>query len=131
MSTDAQGREPIRTPPDIWTLPEIIDVRAVLVRFKKPLIRYDGQKRMEHKEAVELMVKTSKPIPERALSPVLMVGDEAVDDYEVTGENLYRFYAFEMKQLREGAPMRLEWPSRRPRREPKPPVFQFKGEEQR
>ena len=131
MSTDAQGREPIRTPLDIWTLPEIIDVQAVLVRFKNPLIRYDGQRRVKHKEAVELMVKTAGPIPERALSPALMVGDVAVDDYEVAGENLYRFYAFEVKQLREGAPMRLEWPARRLRRERELPVFQLKGEEQR
>lgn len=85
---------------------------------------------MEHKEAVELMVKTAGPIPERALSPVLIVGDVAVDDYEVAGQNLYRFYAFEVKQLREGAPMRLEWPARRPRHERKPPLLQLEGEEQ-
>lgn len=131
MSTDAQGREPIRTRPDIWTLPEIIDVCAVLVRFKKPLIRYNGQRRVEHKEAVELMVKTAGPIPERALSPILLVGDVAVDDYEAAGEDRYRFYAFEVKQLREGAPIGLEWPARRSRHERKPPLFQLKGEEQR
>lgn len=131
MSNDAQAREPSQRPPDIWSLPEIIDVCAVLVRFKNPLIRYDGQRRVEHKEAVELMVKTAGPIPERALSPALMVGDVAVDDYEVTGENLYRFYAFEVKELREGASMRLEWPARRPGCQPQPQVFQLKGEEQR
>jgi hypothetical protein len=131
MSTDAQGQEPDREPVDIWTLPGIIDVRAVLVRFKKPLIRYDGQRRVEHKEAVELMVKTAGPIPERALSPVLMVGDVALDDYEAAGQNLYRFYAFEVKQMHDGAPMHLEWPTRRPRREPKSPVFRLRGEEER
>jgi hypothetical protein len=33
------------------------------------------------------MVKTAGPIPERALSPVLTVGDVVVDDYEIAGDN--------------------------------------------
>jgi hypothetical protein len=48
MSTDATNNEPIRTPLDIWTLPEIVKVTAVLVRFKKPLIRYRGRKRVQY-----------------------------------------------------------------------------------
>lgn len=131
MSTDAQDKERIRIPVDIWSLPEIVDVTAVLVRFKTPLTRYQGTKRVRYKEAAEIMVKTSGPIPERALSPVLMVGEVAVGDYEVAGENLYRFHAFDVKELRDGAPMHLKWPQRRPKRARMPPVFQLKGEEQR
>jgi hypothetical protein len=65
------------------------------------------------------------------MTPVLMVGDVVVDDYEVAGDNLYRFHAFEVKELREGAPMRLEWPGFGPKGERKPPVFELKSEEQR
>jgi hypothetical protein len=131
MSNDATSKERAGTRADIWRLPTILDFTAVMVRYSSPLIRYEGQKRIRRKEAVEILVKTDGPIPERALSPILMVGDEPVSDYEFVEENLYRFYGFEAQNLREDAPVSLEWPQRERAEAVKRPVFRLKGEESR
>jgi hypothetical protein len=131
MSSDSSDSEQPRPRPNIWALPDVIDVKSVLVRFKKPLIRYHGRERVLHEQAIELMVHTNGPIPERAISPVLMVGDVPVADYEHAGKNLYRFYAFDTDSLHRGAPIKLAWPDQKPRPERKIPIFELRGEESR
>lgn len=110
MSVDVDKREPSVPSADLWKLPEVLRVDAVLVRYREPKVRYIGRKSVKYREAVELIVRTSGEFPARAFSPALFIGDEAIIDYEVVGENLYRFYAFEFKKLKEGAPISIGWP---------------------
>jgi hypothetical protein len=131
MSSDSSDKERPAPRANLWALPDVLEVRAARVRFKKPLIRYEGRKRVEHAAAVELMVRTSGPIPERAISPVLVVGDAEITDYEYAGHNFYRFHAFDMEKLREGAPVTLAWPQEKRRTERETPTFRLRGEETR
>jgi hypothetical protein len=56
------------------------------------------------------VLRTSSPIPARALSPVLYVGNEPVEDWETVGPNRCRFYAFEPRRLEYDAPLAIAWP---------------------
>jgi hypothetical protein len=58
---------------------------------------------------VEFMVRTDGPIPVRALGPALFVGDVAVTECERVEDTLYRFLAFDIDQLRQGAPIAWGW----------------------
>ena len=131
MASDAQSKEPVSPRANLWKLPEIVDVKAVLVQYRTPVIRYMGRDRVEYREAVELSVQTSDELPARALSPALYVGDVAITDYEVAGKNLYRFFAFNIRELQEGAPITMDWPQLRRGREHRAPVFRVSGEETR
>lgn len=101
---------------DPWHLPVILDAKALLRRYREPRASYRGLERIEHYEAVEIVVTTDGPFPIRALAPVLYVGDEPVDHWEIDGRNAYRFFAYERERLSEGATLALGWPDdRRPR----------------
>jgi hypothetical protein len=102
--------EPQPPKPDLSRLPRIIDVRGVLRRYREPRVTYSGLERVEHHEAVEIVVTTDSPFPVRALAPVLHVGDVPIDHWEMEGENVYRFFAYEPDRLTEGAPTTLAWP---------------------
>jgi hypothetical protein len=113
-------KEPRPPRRDLWYLPRILQVEAVLKRYRRPRVIYEGPERMESKQGVEILVKTSGPFPARALSPVLYVGDEPLNEWETAGENTYRFFAVDPSRLKEGAPLALGWPDDlRPRREAK------------
>lgn len=111
----ADFHEAIRQPQppkrDIWSLPRILDVQAVRRRYRKPRVSYRRLERVEHPEAVEILVKTDGPFPTRALAPVLYIGDEPVEHWEMEGKNAYRFFAFEPSRVRDGAPIALGWPN--------------------
>jgi hypothetical protein len=102
-----EPRRPVRDP---WYLPDIRRVEAVLRRYRRPRVTYEGLERVENKQAVELLVETSDPFPVRALSPVLYIGDEPVPDWELEDDSHYRFFAFRPERLEEGAPLSLGWP---------------------
>ena len=110
MSIDGGKREPSIPGADLWKLPKVLSINAVQVRYREPKVHYVGSKRVEYREAVELIVQTSGEFPARAFSPALFIGDSPIIDYEVVGENLYRFYAFEFKKLKEDAPISIGWP---------------------
>lgn len=105
-------REPRPSP--LWTLPRVLDVRIRPVRFPEPRVFYAGTERRQTTEAVEIVVRTAAPLPIRAVSPVVYVGDVVVADYDTTGDNLYRFVAFEPRTLLPDAPVSLGWPGRPP-----------------
>jgi hypothetical protein len=58
---------------------------------------------------VEFLVRTSGPIPARALGPALFVGDVQVAESHEAGENLYRFLAFDLERLKPRAPIAWGW----------------------
>ncbi len=57
------------------------------------------------------MVKTSGPVPARALGPALFVGDTPVIEGSVVGREgtHYRFLSFSPKKLSPGAPISWGW----------------------
>lgn len=105
-------REP--APSALWSLPRVLDVAFRPVTYPEPRIYYAGQERRQTREAVEIMVRTAAPLPIRALSPVVYVGELAVADYDVAGRNLYRYLVFDPRALVADAPVSLGWPGRPP-----------------
>jgi hypothetical protein len=131
MASDASSAEPAGPRVDLFRLPEIVSVEAVPVRTERPLIRIERGREVAYDRFVELTVRTSAPIPERAYSPVLQVGDVEVGDYEAIGPTTYRFRAFEPERLQEGAPIHFAWPGFGPPRPAEPPRLELKEEERR
>ena len=105
-------REPGRSGP--WTLPQVLGVEFRPVTYPEPRAYYVGRERRQTSEAVEIMVRTAAPLPIRAISPVIFVGDRPIADYETAGPNLYRYLAFDPRALVSGAPVFLGWPGRPP-----------------
>lgn len=103
-SPNVPGRAP-------WGLPEVLGVEAARVRYPQPRLHYVGPQPVEVREAVELLVRTADEFPIlRTLSPALFVGETAVPEYNRVGKNLYRFFAFDLRRLKEGAPISIGWP---------------------
>ena len=123
MNSDAEGREMPLRPTDRWALPEILKVKATLVKYLEPKVRYVQTKAVNYWEAIEILVDTSDELPARAIPPVLFVGDVLVGDYERFAPRRYRFYVFEPGTLKEGAPVGLGWPQSPARRRESP--FRF------
>jgi hypothetical protein len=108
-----QPRPPRRTREnDLWVLPRVMGVEFRPIRLEKPRAYYVGHERRETREMIEILLRTATPIPIRAISPVLYIGEVGVEDYEVAGHNEYRFLAFEPKALAANATVALGWPGR-------------------
>lgn len=131
MSTDAESKEPKIAHTDLWSIPEVLGVEAALARYPEPRVHYVGTTRIESREAVEILVQTAGEFPVRALSPALFVGDLAIVEYEIAGESLYRFFAFEIEKLEEGAPIAIGWPQFPERKRETQFRFEILREEQR
>jgi hypothetical protein len=98
---------------NLWRLPRVVSVAARQVTYAEPRIYYVGRERRETRQAVELQVETSGPIPVRALTPILVVGETAIADYSTEGQSTYRFVGYEPERLKPGAPIRWGWPGPR------------------
>ena len=96
--------------PDLWHLPEVLGVEAARVRYPEPRLYYVGSRPALAREAVEITVRTAGPLPTRAWSPALFVGEIAVRAYETVAANVYRFFAYDLATLQEGAFISLGWP---------------------
>jgi hypothetical protein len=115
---DAQQPEPRKAEPDISFLPEVTAVESAFRTYRKPRFRARGPEVVPVEQAVEITVTTAEPFAERALGPVLLIGNTQVTESERVGPNRYRFYAYDFEQLKEGAPIRLGWFGQpRPRRQ--------------
>lgn len=95
--------------PDPFALPMVQEIEITRVRYSVPRPYYVGQERIECSNGVEFLVRTDGPIPIRALSPILFVGDAAVEAYDEVGENLYRFIAYLVEDLSIGAQISFGW----------------------
>lgn len=111
MNTDAAEPQPQGESPDLWRLPEVLEVRVGLRRFEPPRrVTTKGVDR-EVRSAVEIEIQVSEPFQIRALAPVLWVGDVPLTMSESDGKNTYRFFALEAKTLIADAPISLSWSS--------------------
>jgi hypothetical protein len=95
---------------NLWRLPRLVSVSTRLVTFPEPRTYYAGSERRETRQAVELRVETSEPIPARAVTPILVVGETAINDYTTEGAKTYRYTAYQPERLVQGAPIRWGWP---------------------
>jgi hypothetical protein len=121
----------IRAPaPDIQRLPRIESVKAVRIRYRRPVQYAEGASRKETDAAIEFQVRTSDDFPIRALGPALFVGDVAVTESERLGDRQYRFVAYGEPRFEENAPISVGWiGSGTPERQPSNFAFRLEGEE--
>lgn len=118
MSTDSGSRQPDAPKPD-FELPELVAVRIRRRQFEPPRLRNFKSTFADQHEVIEFVITTDRPIPIRALGPVLFVGKTALTETTpLKRQNAYRFLAFEPDSLKPGAPISLGW-SGEPRRERK------------
>jgi hypothetical protein len=91
-------------------LPAIVSVEVSRVRYDPPRRFYVGAQAMQVSDAVELLVRTTAALPVLAITPVLFIGDTVIDEYEVAGANLYRFFVFNLEHVQAGAQISIGWP---------------------
>jgi hypothetical protein len=115
MSADSGQPVSEPEPIDIWRLPKILKLEARLARYSEPKRFTTRQGPQQIREAVEVDLYTDGEFVQRALSPVLRVGDVVLVWGDHVGKNHYRFRAVEpeMDLLREGNPVELVWPVER------------------
>nr|AHZ89321.1 hypothetical protein [uncultured bacterium 'pool 3 contig00022'] len=117
MASDSESKEPqaARIPPR--HLPDIVDLVINRVPFQVPKLKFIKSAYADFDEALEFRVEIEGEIyMERAVTPVLLVGDVEVACLESLGASLYRFLAFppEEKRMKEDAPIMLAWPGLQP-----------------
>lgn len=119
MAADASTREKDAPKPD-FSLPEVIELRTRKIRYEPPQHRNFESVLAQHEEAIEFVITTDRPIPIRALGPVLYVGDAPVGESAPLQrrKNAYRFLAFDAEALQPGAPISLGWSGRPQERRP-------------
>ena len=92
-----------------FSLPNIKDIRIQLITYKPPKHRYFESSFSKYKEAIEFKVLTDRPIPVRALSPVLHIGNTSITEGESLSPNEYRFLAFKINELEDNTPIYFAW----------------------
>lgn len=107
-----------------WDLPEIVEVQTLNTPFEPHQLRNFRSSFEAKTEATEIQIRTNSPIPIRALSPVLHVGNVVLTESEQIGENLYRFWAFEPNRLEAEAPISLSW-TNTPNEQLQEPQFRY------
>jgi hypothetical protein len=108
MSADSSYRISEGPRPE-WDLPDILDIKIQRIQYEPPQHRNFKSSLSDYRESVEFLVRTNGPIPARALSPALFIGDIRVIENQQVGENLYRFLAFEPQRLEPGLPIGWGW----------------------
>jgi hypothetical protein len=126
MSSDSGSRQPDAAKPD-FDLPVVRSIEIRRVDYQPPRRRNFESAFAEVREAIELLVTTAGPIPMRALGAALYVGGTAVVEMQRVDETHYRFLAFDLDGLEDGAPIALGWTGDR-REERRPTKFRFNVE---
>lgn len=125
MSSDP-GEFEAPAPKPAYDLPDVVGVETRRVAHEPPRRRNFASSLPRVEEAVEFLVETAAPIPVRALSPVLYVGDTPVVEVTAVDDTHYRFLGLEPDRLEPGAPLSLGW-SGRAETEPRRTRFRFEG----
>jgi hypothetical protein len=101
---------------DIWRLPKVLKLEARHVRYRDPKRYTTKQGVQQIDEAIEVDVFTDGEFAQRALSPVLRVGDAVLVWYDCVAKNHYRFRGMgpDMSKMQEDSPVELTWPVQRP-----------------
>lgn len=108
MADDPGRREPRRPRPDL-RMPTVRGVEVRRTRLEPPAHRNFDSALPALESTVEIVVETDRPIPVRALGPVLYVGDVPVTEVTAVDEHHYRFVALRPDDLRAGEPVTLGW----------------------
>lgn len=116
MATDSGERQRRHRSPDLWQLPDVLDVQVHRRRFDPPRRVTTAGVDRHIDEATEVEIRVSRPFVIRALGPVLWVGDEPLTIAEGDGKTIYRFLSFEPQRLAPGAPIALAWNTANPPR---------------
>ena len=96
---------------NLWRLPRLVSIAVRHVTYPQPKVYYVGTERKETRQAVELRVQTDAPLPIRAVTPILKIGNTVIADYNTEGATRYRFVAYEPERLEPGAVIRWGWPN--------------------
>nr|AHZ89320.1 hypothetical protein [uncultured bacterium 'pool 3 contig00022'] len=113
MTCDRGSQEPRAPSVPPRNLPSIVDLEIKRVPFRAPPHRFVESRYADYDEALEFAVEIEGEIDmERAVTPVLLVGDVEVSYLEALGNRRYRFLAFppEEKGMEEGDTVALAWP---------------------
>jgi hypothetical protein len=120
-----------------FRLPRVLEIEVrksevgpkELRNFKSALVLRD--------DAVDIVVRTDRPIPSRALGPALFVGSTALTEVDEVAPNTYRFTNFGHQELSEDAEIRLGWTGQAPVEAPRskfryrrPPDWRSKGQDE-
>ncbi len=108
MSIDSGRPLPPRQGPDLWRLPEVLEVHTRRRHFDPPRRMTAAGVDRQIRDAVEVEIRVSEPFEIRGLGPVLWVGDVPLTVAESDG-NVYRFLATEPEALKQDAPISLAW----------------------
>jgi hypothetical protein len=108
---DGSSRTPKPEDPDLWRLPDVLDVRIAWRRLDPPkLVTLQGKDEYWH-EALEFELHLSEPLVSRALYPVLWVGDERLSVVTGRSDRVICFYARDAARFAADAPIELAWSS--------------------
>ena len=111
MSFDAEAKEPLVQPADVWRLPRITDIQIRRTDYQPPKRRFIESVFAQYREAIEFLIQfEGEYLLNRALSPILYVGNTPVGESEIVEDNRIRFLAFEPQRLEEGSPISIDWP---------------------
>ena len=123
MSSDSGSRQPDAGKPS-FDLPLVRSIEVRRIDYEAPRRRNFESAFAGVREAMEFLVTTSGPIPTRALGAALYVGEAAVVEMQRIDDTHYRFLAFDLDRLEDGAPIAFGWTGDRPE-ERRPTEFRF------
>lgn len=106
--TDPGHRLP-EPPPFEYVMPAMRDVQISAVKAEPRALRNFATALPSGGETFAFVVTTEKPIPVRALGPVLYVGQTALTEVTEVGPQTYRFLAHRPQDLERGTPIHLGW----------------------
>ena len=126
MNTETTNRTPPGEPQS--GLPEVLSVKTARVQFKPPKRFLSGGKYVEVREAFEVLVQTSAPLPVADVMPVIFVGEVPINAGSAVGANLYRFYVYDFDRAPPGGVVSLGWPDAPAQKRPTRFRFTLAGE---
>jgi len=108
-------------------MPGVSSVQIRHVRLDPPVRFYRDGRLVSAADAIEMLVRTTTPIPVLDITPVLFIGEVPVPHYTHVGTNLYRFRVFDVAELERGARISIGWPFAPEAKVPTPFVFEPGG----
>lgn len=126
MSSDSGSRRPDAGKPR-FELPLVRSIEIRRVDYEAPRRRNFESAFADVREAMEFLVTTAGPIPMRALGAALYVGETPVVEMQRLDDTHYRFLAFDLDRLPEGAPIAFGWTGDR-REDRRPTEFRYSAE---
>jgi hypothetical protein len=108
-----------------FRLPKVleVDIRKSEVAPRK--LRNFKSALVPREDAMDIVIRTDRPIPPRALGPALFVGSTALTEVDEVAPNTYRFTNFGQQELSEDAEIRLGWTGQAPVEAP-PSMFRYR-----